>query len=221
MGTLRLSQTRLSVLLAVVLAAGCTIDPYTGEKKTSNTAKGAGIGALAGAAVGAAASSDKDREKGALYGAAAGAALGGGIGYYQDRQEAMLRQRLEGTGVRVQRIGDTIKLIMPGNITFATDSSRVQGNFEPVLDSVTAVMTEFDKTLIEINGYTDSTGSFEYNQKLSEDRARSVARYLMNAGVKSSRVRTTGMGERDPIASNDTASGRSQNRRVEINLQPM
>ncbi len=221
MKLLSMAQTRMALLATVIVAAGCSIDPYTGEEKTSNTAKGAGIGAVAGAVLGAAVSSDKDRKKGALQGAVAGAAVGGGVGYYQDRQEAMLRQRLEASGVRVQRVGDTIKLIMPGNITFDTNSSRVQGGFYPVLDSVVEVVKEFDKTLMQITGYTDSTGSFEYNQRLSEERAGSVARYFMGAGVASGRIRTAGYGPRDPIASNDSASGRAQNRRVEIDLLPM
>lgn len=210
----------LIAAMATVFVAGCSIDPYTGEEKASNTAKGAGWGALAGAVAGAAINDD-NREKGALIGAATGAAIGSGVGYYQDRQEAMLRQRLEATGVRVQRVGDTIKLIMPGNITFATDSSVVSPGFEPVLSSIVEVVNEFDKTLMQINGYTDSTGSFQYNQQLSEQRANSVARFFMNSGVTASRIRTAGYGPRDPIASNDTAGGRAQNRRVEIDLLPM
>ena len=202
------------------LMTACTIDPYTGEQKTSNTAKGAGIGAVAGAVIGAAVASDEDREKGAMQGAAAGAAVGAGYGYYMDRQEKILRQRLEGTGVRVQRYGDSIRLIMPGNITFDTNQSNIQSGFYPVLDSVVEVVKEFNKTVIEINGYTDSTGSFSYNQKLSEDRAQAVANYVANQNVFMSRIRVTGYGPRNPIASNDTASGRAQNRRVEINLVP-
>ncbi len=213
---------RLTALMTVALfAAACSIDPYTGEEKASNTAKGAGWGALGGAVLGAAVSSKDDRKKGALIGAAAGAAAGGGYGYYMDRQEAKLRARLEGTGVGVQRVGDTIKLIMPGNITFDTGSSAIQGGFTSVLDSVVLVTQEFDKTLMQINGYTDSTGSFQTNQKLSEERAGSVARYFMNQGVPASRIRSTGYGPRDPIADNSTASGRAQNRRVEIELLPM
>lgn len=205
--------------LAIVLA-GCSIDPYTGEEKASNTAKGAGVGAVAGAVLGAAVSSDKDRKKGALTGAAIGAAAGAGTGYYMDRQEAMLRQRLEGTGVRVQRVGDQIKLIMPGNITFDTNSDQIRGGFYDVLDSVVIVLNEFDKTAVDIKGYTDSTGSFEYNQQLSERRARSVGRYLMNHQVAAARIRTTGYGPRYPVASNDTPEGRAMNRRVEIDLLP-
>ena len=138
-----------------------------------------------------------------------------------DRQEAKLRARLEGTGVGMQRVGDTIKLIMPGNITFDTGSSVIMSGFTSVLDSVALVAKEFDKTLMQVNGYTDSTGSFQTNQTLSEQRAGSVARYFMNQGVASSRIRATGYGPRDPIADNSTASGRAQNRRVEIELLPM
>lgn len=215
------SMRRVALITAALFVTACSIDPYTGEEKASNTAKGAGWGALGGAVLGAAVSSKKDRKKGALIGAAAGAAAGGGYGYYMDRQEAKLRARLEGTGVGVQRIGDTIKLIMPGNITFDTGSSVIMGGFTNVLDSVALVAKEFDKTLMQVNGYTDSTGSFQTNQKLSEERAGSVARYLMNQGVASSRIRSTGFGPRDPIADNSTASGRAQNRRVEIQLLPM
>ncbi len=211
----------MAIAVAAVFTAACSIDPYTGEEKASNTAKGAGWGALGGAVLGAAVSSKGDREKGALIGAAAGAAAGGGYGYYMDRQEAKLRARLEGTGVGVQRVGDTIKLIMPGNITFDTGSSAIKGGFTSVLDSVVLVAKEFDKTLMQINCYTDSTGSFQTNQSLSEQRAGSVARYFMNQGVAASRIRTVGYGPRDPIADNSTASGREQNRRVEIELLPM
>lgn len=208
-----------AVCLALVLG-GCSIDPYTGEQKTSNTAKGAGVGAVAGAVLGAAVSSDKDRTKGAITGAAVGAAAGGGAGYYMDRQEALLRQRLEGTGVRVQRVGDQIKLIMPGNITFDTSSEQIRPGFTSVLDSVGVVLKEFDNTIVEVKGYTDSTGSFEYNQQLSERRAQSVANYLTGAAVAQGRVRISGYGPRYPIASNDTPEGRAQNRRVEIDLLP-
>ncbi|MDF1692789.1 MAG: OmpA family protein [Zhongshania sp.] len=209
-----------ALLIATVFATACSIDPYTGEEKTSNTAKGAGWGALGGAVLGAAVSSKDDRKKGALQGAVVGAAAGGGYGYYMDRQEAKLRARLEGTGVRVERVGDNIKLIMPGNITFDTSSSAIKGGFHSVLDSVVLVAKEFDKTLMQINGYTDSTGSFQTNQSLSEQRASSVGRYFMNQGVAASRIRTSGYGPRDPIADNSTASGREQNRRVEIEMLP-
>jgi len=206
----------LSTLVIAGALAGCqTLDPYTQQSKTSNATKGAGLGAVAGAVLGAAVSKG-NRAEGALIGAAVGGAVGGGVGYYMDQQEMLLRQELEGTGVRVERVGDEIRLVMPGNITFATDSDRIAGNFYPVLDSVGKVLVKFDKTAINVDGYTDATGSFEYNQMLSERRAQSVSNYLMQIGIDRLRVSSRGFGERNPIASNDTAGGRAANRRVEI-----
>ena len=209
----------VAVIAVAALTAGCqTLDPYTGEQKIGNTAKGAGIGAVAGAVLGAAVSSKSDRKKGALTGALVGGAVGGGIGYYMDQQEALLRQELQGTGVQVERIGDSIRLIMPGNITFALDSDRIASSFYPVLDSVTKVLIKFDKTELNVDGFTDSTGSFEYNQQLSERRAARVADYLGGSGIERLRINARGYGERYPIADNGTSAGRAQNRRVEINI---
>lgn len=213
---------RLLALCAVLTLAACTTtDPYTGEKKTSSTAKGAGIGAVAGAIIGAASASDSDRERGAWTGAAAGAAIGGGIGNYMDRQEAKLRQELQGTGVQVRREGDRLYLIMPGNITFATGRYEIRPEFYGVLDSVGKVLAEFDQTAIKVSGHTDSTGSNELNQRLSEQRAESVRQYLIRRNVASGRIQAYGYGSRYPIASNDTAQGRQANRRVELELLPM
>jgi len=220
-GSFCVKQKFLGLTLAAVLITGCaSVDPYTGEQKTSNTAKGAGIGAVSGAILGAIINHD-DRGKGALIGAAGGAAVGGGVGYYMDRQEAVLRQRLEGTGVRVQRVGDEIKLIMPGNITFDTGRSELQTRFYSTLDSVALVISEYDKTRVDVAGHTDSTGGAALNQSLSEQRAASVANYLSSQGVASGRLYTTGYGPRYPIADNATASGRALNRRVEVNLRMM
>nr|WP_238942369.1 OmpA family protein [Marinobacter sediminum] len=198
-----------------------TYDPYTGEEKTSSATKGSIIGALGGAAVGAATSSKSDRGKGALIGAAGGAAIGGGIGYYMDKQEAQLRRKLEGSGVRVVRNGDQIELIMPGNITFDLNQSSIKPSFTDTLDSVALVLKEFDKTIIQIEGHTDSSGSQSYNQLLSEQRASSVRDFLLNQNIAPKRTRAVGYGERYPLASNDSAAGREQNRRVELTLVPM
>jgi outer membrane protein OmpA-like peptidoglycan-associated protein len=138
-----------------------------------------------------------------------------------DKQEEKLRMQLQATGVSVTRNGDNIILNMPGNITFATDSSNISADFYSVLDSVALVINEFEKTYIDIYGYTDSTGSEAYNQTLSEKRASSVARYLESQQVVSQRIVTRGMGESSPVASNDTPEGRALNRRVEIVLIPI
>ncbi|MEH6649301.1 MAG: OmpA family protein [Motiliproteus sp.] len=207
-------------LVVMASVSGCqTVDPYTGEQKTSNTAIGAGIGALSGAVLGAAVSSKSDRKKGALTGALVGGAVGGGAGYYMDQQEAVLRQELQGTGVQVERHGDDIRLIMPGNITFSSGSYDLERSFSPILGSVAKVLKKFDQTHLQIDGYTDSQGGFESNQTLSENRAGSVERFLSNAGVSSMRLRSRGWGERYAIADNASAQGRAQNRRVELNIR--
>ena len=206
-----------------LLLGGCeTLDPYTGESKTSNATKGAIIGAVSGAVVGLVSGDDSvERRKRALIGAGAGALAGGAIGYYMDRQEEKLRAELQGTGVSVTRMGDNITLNMPGNVTFATDSSNLSPAFFEVLTSVSKVMTEFDKTVVEVAGHTDSDGSQGYNQALSERRASSVAEYLTTQGVNGQRLITIGMGESAPMAGNDTSAGKQTNRRVEITMVPV
>lgn len=212
----------LSAALALALTACTTTDPYTGEQQTSNTAKGAAIGAIAGAVVGiATGNSAKQRRNRALLGAGVGALSGAAIGNYMDRQEAALRRKLEGTGVSVVRHGDNITLNMPGNITFDHDSAALNAQFFKVLNGVAAVLKEYEKTIIEVAGHTDSTGSDAYNQRLSERRAQSVAEYLQGQGIRSMRIITEGYGEQYPVATNETAAGRQQNRRVELTLAPI
>lgn len=207
---------------AAVLLAGCASqNPYDNQPPSSNkTAKYGGLGALAGAAAGALISHD-NRGKGALIGAAIGGASAAGYGYYADKQEAELRQSMQGTGVEVQRQGDQIKLIMPGNITFATDSSEIVSNFYAPLNNLASSFKQFNQNTIEIVGFTDSTGSRQHNMDLSQRRAQSVATYLTAQGVDGSRLSTRGAGPDQPIASNATADGRAQNRRVEVNLRPL
>ncbi len=215
----------MMTVASVLLASGCeTFDPYTGESKTSNTAKGAGIGAGVGAVLAYIANRDessKKRKKRMLQAAGIGAIAGGGIGYYMDTQEAKLRKTLRDTGVSVERDGDNINLIMPGNITFVTNGHDLNADFFKVLDSVVLVLQEFEKTLIVVSGHTDSTGSNSYNQALSERRANSVASYLRTRGVVDARIEAVGFGEDNPIADNGTAEGRSLNRRVELSLLPI
>ena len=213
----------LGLVVFAVVATGCeTLDPYTREEKTSNATKGALIGAAAGIVAGLISGDDAvERRQHAMIGAGIGALSGGSVGYYMDRKEMKLRQELEGTGVSVTRVGDNITLNMPGNVTFATDSADLNAGFYDVLNSVGLVLNEFEKTVIEIAGHTDSTGPDSYNQSLSERRANSVAAYLRSRNVNSQRLITLGMGESRPIADNSTESGRAANRRVEITLVPL
>lgn len=211
----------LSVGTLVVLAAtACTtVNPYTRETQTSKVVKGAGIGAAAGAVAGLLTKGDKLEN--ALIGAGVGALAGGGVGYYMDVQEAKLRQRLEGTGVSVTRVGDNITLNMPGNVTFALNSADLNAQFFNVLDGVALVLKEYNKTVVEVAGHTDSTGSDAYNLQLSQRRAQAVASYLVSQGIKSERLITVGAGKAHPIASNATEEGRAANRRVELTIVPV
>jgi outer membrane protein OmpA-like peptidoglycan-associated protein len=219
----RKSAIAAVVSFAVVLSA-CqsnpfqTSNPFTGESEVNKTTKGAGVGAAAGLLAGIIIGGDRRR---LLLAAGIGALTGGLVGNYMDREDAKLRARLQGTGVSVTRVGDQIILNMPGNVTFASNSSDVSADFFAVLDSVALVINEFDKTYIDVIGHTDSTGSNELNQRLSEQRASSVARYLKSQQVLPERILTSGMGPNSPIASNDTPEGRALNRRVEIILTPI
>lgn len=212
----------LTLSMVVTMSACTTLDPYTREEQTARAQRQAVIGAAAGAAVGLiTGDSSMERKKRALVGAGLGALAGAGVGTYMDRQEAKLRAELERTGVSVTRIGDNITLNMPGNITFATNSADLNANFFEVLNSVGLVVNEFEQTVIEVAGHTDSTGSDAYNQQLSERRAGAVAAYLGTRSVRTDRVITVGMGEGRPVATNDTDLGRQQNRRVELTLVPL
>ncbi|MEM8563776.1 MAG: OmpA family protein [Pseudomonadota bacterium] len=204
--------------IALISVACQTIDPYTGQQKTSNATKGAGIGVAAGALIGAIAGGDR---KSAAIGAGVGLLAGAGVGHYMDQQEAKLRAQLQGTGVSVTRQGDNIILNMPGNVTFPTNQSAIKADFYPVLDSVGLVLDEYEQTLVEVVGHTDSTGSDAINYPLSVERAASVGAYLNSRGVIPERMATVGVGSNYPIADNGTAQGRALNRRVEIILVPL
>jgi outer membrane protein OmpA-like peptidoglycan-associated protein len=208
----------LVVATAVALLSGCASpNPYDGSSQgqannessgMSKTAKYGGLGALAGALAGAAIDHN-NRGKGALIGAVVAGAGAAGYGYYADQQEKKLRESMANTGVEVQRQGDQIKLIMPGNITFATNSDAISSSFyQP-------------QNTIQIVGYTDSTGSRQLNMDLSQRRAQSVANYLTSQGVNGANLTARGAGPDNPIASNADVNGRAQNRRVEVNLGPI
>ena len=219
-GTIKLTMLVLGISLAL---AGCqSVDPYTGAQKTSNTTKGAAIGAGVGAAIGLiTGDSSAERKRRALILAGAGSLAGGAVGNYMDRQEAKLREQLQGTGVSVTRNGDNIILNMPGNVTFMTNSADINASFYQVLNSVALVLKEFDKTVVDIAGHADSTGPEDKNLDLSQRRAGSVSSYLAAQGINAQRLIAVGYGESRPIASNDTKEGRAMNRRVEITLLPV
>lgn len=209
-----MNKSFVCTLLAAAMLSACATDPYTGESKVSKTAWGTAIGTAAGAGIGALAGG----KKGALIGAGVGAAAGAGTGAYMDIQARKLRTELVGTGVQVKEMDDRVYLIMPGNITFNSNEAVIKQGFQPVLNSIAKVIKEYNKTMVQVYGYTDSTGSAATNNALSLRRANAVSNYLRLRGVDGNRIITDGLGSANPIASNATAAGREQNRRVEIAL---
>ena len=213
----------IAAAASALLLTACTTNPYTGEQQVSKGLLGAGTGAAIGGAAGAliGATTKLKTGKTALIGAGVGALAGGGIGVYMDNQEAKLRQRLRNSGVSVTRVGDSIVLNMPSNITFATDQADVKPQFYDTLNSVALVLQEYDQTEIAVVGHTDADGSDDYNYNLSRQRAASVARYLSSQQLAGDRFSVEGRGEREPIATNASFSGKQKNRRVEITIQAL
>lgn len=210
----------VAIVCAAIFVSGCqTRDPYTDDEKTSHATRGAVIGGLAGAGIGAL-TNRHQAGRNALIGAGIGALAGAAIGNYMDDEERELRHRLRAAGVSVTRRGDRIVLNMESDITFDTDSDRVKPQFYQVLAAVGEVLTHYNRTTIEVAGHTDSTGSAQHNQDLSQRRAEAVARVLEDSGVIPPRMYVEGFGETHPIASNASAAGRAHNRRVEIQIIP-
>lgn len=210
-------MTIAAAVSAMALTTACVTDPVTGERTISKTALGGIGGALGGYLLGDLVGGRQDRTE-KIIGAGIGGIAGAAIGNYMDRQERALRERTAGTEVDVVRSGDDILLRMPSGITFAVDSANIAPQFRPTLDQVAAVLNEYPNTYVDVYGHTDSTGSDAYNQGLSERRAAAVSSYLSSRGVSAARLGTRGFGESQPIASNDTEAGRSENRRVEIKV---
>ena len=222
MSKLLATGTALAAALSAGLAGCTTVDPYTGQPVRNNTGTGAIAGALGGAALGYLTNTNKSEEgrQNALIGAGIGALAGAGVGQYMDRQQAQLRQQLQGSGVDVQRQGDNIVLAMPGDVLFAFNSDAVSPPFFGPLNAITQTINQYPATYVDVIGHADAVGGDAYNQDLSERRASSVASYLINQGVLRERLFVGGRGESQPRASNDTDAGRAQNRRVEIILRP-
>lgn len=214
----------LSLLMLTLGATGCatytgqTSDPNDPNRTRTGALIGAGIGAVAGLLSGGDATERRQR---ALVGVGVGGLTGGAIGAYQDRQEAALRRQTAGTGIDVSRDGDVIKLNLPDGVTFDFGKADLKPQFYPALNNVAATLREYNQTIVEVTGHTDSVGSDAVNQRLSEQRANSVGSYLIGQGLVRERFEIVGMGKRYPIASNDTEQGRALNRRVEIRLAPI
>lgn len=205
-----------AALAALLLVVGCTtVDPVTGEREPNRTANGAIIGAIVGAAAGTLAGGDDRRN--AMIGAGIGALGGAAIGNYMDRTYQNLRERLAGTGVGVERVSQSqIKLIFPADLTFDFNRDTVKSQFVGTLRDTGNVLRTYDQTTVDVIGHADSVGSDDYNLDLSRRRAGNVASILQSGGVSGARVLVDGRGEREPIASNETDSGRARNRRVEV-----
>ena len=213
-----------AALVATVTLGGCasytgqTSDPNDPNRTRNNALIGAGIGAVAGLLSGGDATERRQR---AMVGAGVGGLAGGAIGAYQDRQEAELRRQTAGTGVEVSRDGDVIKLNLPDGVTFDFGKANLKSQFYPALDNVASTLAEFNQTIVEVSGHTDSIGSDAANQTLSMQRANAVGNYLIGRGLVRERFEIVGFGESRPVASNDTDSGRALNRRVEIRVVPV
>lgn len=206
-----------TVVGAAVALSGCQ---STGQNLGGVEYDKAALGTLIGAAAGYGISkSNANSSRQNNRAAAIGAVLGGASGSYLDQKEKKLRQQMAGTGVEVNRNPDgSVGLIMPGNITFDTNKSNIKPNFYSTLNKVAQTLAEDNKSAILVTGYTDSTGNDSINIPLSQARAQSVANYLSGQGVSSARINAQGYGSANPIASNATADGREQNRRVEISI---
>ncbi len=184
-------------------------------KSWSNTAKGAAGGTAGGAAVGAGVGAlAGNTAKGAILGAVIGGAAGTAIGVYMDKQARELDEDLE--GATVERVGEGIKVTFDSGILFGFDSYQLTSEAKTNIREMAETLKKYEDTNILVEGHTDNVGKETYNQRLSERRAQAVADYATSIGVDRSRIRTTGYGEDQPVAENETEAGRAENRRVEV-----
>ena len=210
------------VSIIALLGACTTTDPYSSTPRRNNTGTGAIAGAIGGAVLGYLTNTSNSEEgrKNALIGAGIGALGGAAVGAYMDRQQRELEAELSGSGVGVARQGDNLVLRMPSDVTFASNQSSINPAFYSVLDDVSAVLNRYDQSVVDIIGHADADGAADYNLDLSRQRASSVAQYLVNRNVLADRLYVDGRGESQPVATNETAAGKAQNRRVEILIRP-
>lgn len=196
--------------LSLAFLNGCVDGAYLDNNRA---AIGGVLGAVAGGVIG----HQIDDDSGRYVGAVAGALAGAGIGYYMDQQQRQIQQQMQGTGVSVERVDEgTLQLNVAGDVLFAHDDAQISSGFYQPLAQLAQTLNQYPQTAVHVYGYTDSTGSAQYNQGLSERRASAVADYLRRQGVNAQRLVVRGYGENYPRASNDSSYGRAQNRRVEI-----
>ena len=210
----------IAMISGLLATTACTTNPETGNRRISKAAIGGVGGAAAGLLLGDILGGRNDRTA-KIVGAGIGAIAGAGVGAYMDAQEKKLRAQTAGTDVQVIRDGDTLLLNMPSGVTFATNQSAIQPQFRTTLDQVAQTLASYEKTYIDVYGHTDSTGNDGINIPLSQNRARSVADYLASKGVQPARIGTQGFGASQPVADNMNEIGRQANRRVEIKIVPV
>lgn len=217
----------VSAAVAVALAGCASVDEYGNPRPIGETQKGVGIGTAAGAAAGALIGSTRaDAGKGALIGAVGGALVGGLVGNYMEQQrkdfELVLGDEIARGDISVtKRANDSLVVGMTSSTTFDVDSDSIKPGFYSTMDKISGVVNKYGKTQLVIAGYTDDTGTAEYNLDLSRRRAAAVESYLLADSVAPQRLSSIGYGEDDPIASNDSDYGRTLNRRVEITIIPV
>lgn len=203
----------VAAVSASLAMAGCATNEY------SNTGKGAAIGAVLGAVAGKATGNHKDKRL--VIGAAVGALAGAAVGSYMDQQEKALKEELSGSGVKVVRDGDKLRLDIPAQLTFDINRADIKANLYPVFNDIAKVLREYQKTMLVVAGHTDDTGPYQYNMTLSQNRADSVKQYLLAQNVQAIRVETQGYGPNYPLVPNSSEPNRAQNRRVEIHIEPI
>lgn len=210
-----------AIAASLLATTACTTNPETGNRRISNTGLGAILGAAGGYLLGDVIGGRNSRTE-QIIGAGIGGLAGAAVGRYMDQQEAELRRETAGTGVDVIRQGDDLILRMPSGITFATDRYDIQPQFQSTLNEVANTLATYNQSYIDIYGHTDSTGSDAYNQQLSERRAESVANYLAARGVVRARMATRGFGESQLLINPERSEAdRAANRRVEIKVVPL
>lgn len=224
-----MKQLRVSIILSLIFALGlgaCATDEFGNRRPYTDAEKGVLIGAASGAVLGGAVSKKKNRGKGVLIGAIGGGLAGGAVGAYMDKQKKDLEktlapERTAGT-IQIESLPqNALRVTMTEQTAFAMDSAEIKPRFHSTMDKIANVLNRYGKTELTIIGHTDSTGTTQHNQALSESRAQGVRNYFLNKGVISQRLESQGLGESAPRASNANAEGRLLNRRVEIVIEPV